>query len=193
MNKNGFLELDFSTVATNGCNEVKRKKRSPGRVPSNGERKYQVQNIWNVHHRVMQLALLGFKQTDIARMLSVSEVMVSYTLNSELVKKQLTIMRGAADAEVLDLAIEIRKIAPRALERMKELMENSSDNIALSAAKDILDRAGYGATKRLDISHHITEDDIREIKERAALCTDLTDVIDIDVIDSGDKREGEVG
>jgi len=160
-----------------------------GRIPANGPRKYQIQNIWDIHHRIMQLALIGMKQGDIARELGVSGTMVSYTLNSEVVKRQMAVMRGAADAEALDIAIEIRRLAPIAVKKLEELMNSENERIKLDTAKDVLDRAGYGAAKRLDISHHLTADDIEQIKERAKLVSDLVEVMDAEYEDI--KEGGE--
>lgn len=145
-----------------------------GRPPT-GDRIYTVQHIWNVHHEVVRLAIMGFKQVDIATQLNVSEAMVSYTLNSPIVKRQLDIMRAARDINSIDVARQIRDLAPVAVEKMKQLMESNTDMVSLRASQDILDRAGFGAIKKeVSLSGQLTKEDIEDIKNRAkevGLCT----------------------
>lgn len=47
---------------------------------------------------------------------------------------------------------ELGKHAARAMRTMVELLESEQDNVRYSAAKDILDRAGFKATDKLEIS-----------------------------------------
>ena len=64
------------------------------RFNGNG-RKYQIQKLWDIHQEILRLLLLGHKPVEIAKTLGVTPTMVSYTANSELVKKRLEVMRGA--------------------------------------------------------------------------------------------------
>ena len=143
-----------------------------GRVQTDGTREYQIQKIWNSHHEMMRLAICGWKQSDIARHLNVSEAMVTYTLNSEIVRKQMSIMQGARDADALDVAIEIKRLAPLALQRLKEVLQDEAAQARLrvDVAKDLLDRAGYAPIKQVEgkmFNVHLTAEDIEDIKARA--------------------------
>lgn len=142
-----------------------------GRVPTNGNRKYQIQNIWDIHHEIMRPALVGYKNVDIASTLGVTPEMVSYTLNSELVRRQMAVMRGARDADAVDAAQRIRDMVPRVLDRYNELLENPDlqDKVLLDLGKDILDRAGYAAQRavKVDVTQHLSIEDINKIKEVA--------------------------
>ena len=144
------------------------------------ERKtFTVENIWNSHREIMRLALTGMKQADIARELGVSEVMVSYTLNSPVVKRQLDVMQAARDIDAVDVSKRIQEVAPRALEVLEELLEDANDAIRFKTATDLLDRAGHAAVKTLrtqSFSVHLDKDDLEEIKQRAreiGLCVDV--------------------
>lgn len=144
------------------------------------ERKtFTVENIWNSHREIMRLALTGMKQADIARELGVSEVMVSYTLNSPVVKRQLDVMQAARDIDAVDVSKRIQEVAPRALEVLEELLEDANDAIRFKTATDLLDRAGHAAVKTLrtqSLSVHLDKDDLEEIKQRAreiGLCVDV--------------------
>ena len=59
----------------------------------NTHRKYQVTQMWDVHHEIVRLALLGMKHIEIASTLGVNPVTVSYTLRSPIVHRQLEQMR----------------------------------------------------------------------------------------------------
>jgi predicted transcriptional regulator len=147
-----------------------------GRLPT-GNRKYNIKEMWDCHHEVVRLALLGLKHVDIANTLGVTPVMVSYTLNSPIVKRQLAIMRGARDAEAVDVAAQIKALAPKAVEVLEGLLESESEGMKFKAATGVLDRAGHAPVQRLQASMavgHFTADEIAEIKNRAK------DIIDID-------------
>jgi predicted transcriptional regulator len=143
-----------------------------GRVPSDGSQKYQVKNIWDTHKEIMRLALMGMKHTEIAKQLNVSAAMVTYTLNSSIVKRQLDVMRGARDKEALDVAVEIKNLLPLAIRRLEEILEddNTERKLMASVAQDLLDRGGHPAVRGVQgqfVSTVLTKDELEEIKERA--------------------------
>ncbi|MDI6785109.1 MAG: hypothetical protein QMD92_00210 [bacterium] len=134
-------------------------------------RRYQIQRLWNIHYEIMRLALIGRKAADIARELGVTEVMVSYTLNSELAKRRMEIMRGVRDAEALDLSIEIKRFAPEAFKLLKKVLrESDSEKNKIVVALDVLDRAGYAPPKVIEgrfMHAHFTAEEIEEMKKRS--------------------------
>lgn len=146
--------------------------------PASGERKYAIQTMWDMHREILRLAVTGMQQVDIASVLGVTPVMVSYTLNSPIAKRELANLRAARDLDAVDVAKRIQQIAPSALEVLEELLSEGNDAIKLRAATDILDRAGHAAVRTLrteSLSVHLTKDDIEEIKNRAkeiGLCVD---------------------
>ena len=82
-------------------------------------------------------------------------------------------MQGARDAETVDLAVEIRKQAPKALKLLHKIIEGEIDAPVTTRAREAnnwLDRAGYGAVKRVEgqFSHaHFSPEEIEDIKRRA--------------------------
>lgn len=141
-----------------------------GRLPT-GNRKYQIEEMWDVHHEVVRLLLIGMKHVDIANTLGVSEVMVSYTANSAIVQRQLMMMRAARDASAIDISARIKGLLPKAVAVLEETMEESVlPQLRLAAAKDVLDRGGHPAVKGLDVRQtntYFSKDEIAEIKQRA--------------------------
>jgi predicted transcriptional regulator len=150
-------------------------------------KQYQVEQMWELHHEVCRLALIGMKQVDIATHLGVSPVMVSYTLRSPIVQRQLNQLKAVRDIDAIDVAKEIQALAPRAVRVLDELMDSELPNIKLKAATDILDRAGHAAVRTLrteNIHAHFTADEISDIKKRAREVGLLTDAMyEEDVID----------
>jgi len=131
---------------------------------------YEIEQLWDIHHEVMRLALIGMKQVDIANHLSITPAMVTYTLRSSLVKRQMAEMHAARDLEAVDVSAEIHRLAPKAVAVLETLLDNSLPNIKLKAATDILDRAGHAAVRTIkteNIHAHFTSNEIEEIKQRA--------------------------
>ena len=161
------------------------------RVDPGEKRTFEVSAMWEIHHEVVRRLLLGQKVVGIARDLGVSEAMVSYTRNSPVVRDKLEIMKGARDAETLDLAKRIRENAPQSLRLLEDIVSGEVDgtsvplNMRRQEANMMMNRAGYAPVQTIKgaILHgHYTSDEIDEIKERAVK----------DGLKSGVVVEGEV-
>lgn len=157
-------------------------------------KQYQIEQMWELHHEVCRLALIGMKQVDIANHLGVSPVMVSYTLRSPIVQRQLNQLKAVRDIDAIDVSKEIQDLAPRAIKVLDELMDSDLPNIKLKAATDILDRAGHAAVRTLrteNIHAHFTAEEISDIKKRAREVGLLTDAMyEEDVIDVNSNQAG---
>ena len=133
-------------------------------------RRYQIEQMWDVHHEIVRMALMGMKYVEIAETLGISPVTVSYTLRSPIVMRQLEQMRAVRDFDAIDVAKEIAALAPKAVQVLGELLEAEAPNIRKSAADSILDRAGHAAVQRIkqDVTvTHFTPREIDDIKQRA--------------------------
>lgn len=141
-----------------------------GRKKQHGHRRFQVETLWNTHHEITRLALMGMKSIDIATHMGLSPVTVSYTLNSPIVRRQLEQMQAVRDLGCIDIAKQIAELAPRAVAVLETMLDNELPNVALKAAESILDRAGFAAVQRIkqDISiSHFSAGEIADIKNRA--------------------------
>jgi len=138
---------------------------------------YQISEMWDSHHEIARLLILGEKGTDIAKKLNCSVGLVSNVRNSPVVKDKMAVMRAARDAGTIELSREIRDLAPIAIQRLKEaLTEGTILGKELSAsaiakeANNIIDREQGKAIQRVDsrnIHGHFTMSDIDRIKEKA--------------------------
>ena len=138
-------------------------------------RTFQVQKMWEIHHEIARMASLGLKSTQIAVGLGVSPAMVNYTLSSPVVQDKVDILRGARDADTVDLAQQIKEFAPVCLELLKDIVQDqagaktgASITLRSHTARDLMDRAGYSAVRKHQIvTAKITPEQLLEIKQRA--------------------------
>jgi hypothetical protein len=135
--------------------------------------------FWNHHHEVVRLSLLGHKPEDISKILaargiSLHVASVKAILGSPMAKRHLQIMSDARDARCVDVAIEIKRLAPKAIAIIEKLLSEAEEGVldkklSHQVAMDALDRAGYGAVQKVAVAHgHLTKEDIEDIKARAA-------------------------
>jgi len=144
---------------------------------STREKTWNVQHIWDIHHEIKRRLLLGQKNVVIAAAVGCTPQTVSNTRNSPVIERELAIMRGARDAETVDIGKRILDLAPRALDNLEALLRDGKLNdkeasIGLIAKESntILDRAGWAAPKKLQmesVTMHLTTEDIEAIKRRA--------------------------
>jgi hypothetical protein len=152
--------------------------RSDGRRSVNGKKKgWQVAEMWDKHHEIARRLILGEKNVDIAAALGCTEVQVSNVKNSPVVQDKLAIMRAARDAGTIDLAREIQDLAPIALARIREALEEGktlgrelSGSSILKEANSVLDREIGKPTQTINTRNlhgHFTAEDLERIKNRA--------------------------
>lgn len=133
--------------------------------------------MWDIHREIVRRAVAGQKQVDIARDLGVTPVMVSYTLNSTVVREHLSDLHERRDAQTADIAQHIKETLPLATKLYQDILTRGTDEYELSDIRDkikvageILDRGGYGKVTKVQGSFthgHFTPEDILALKERA--------------------------
>lgn len=142
------------------------------RVATQDRRRFEVNKMWELHHEIVRRIVIGQKNADIARSLGVSEVMISYTRNSKVCQKRIESMREERDKGTIDIAKEIRDFAIEPLEFLRDIIrdkgETSSKSLAAKTSENWLDRAGYGAPKKLEaVVAYLTKEEIDQIKQDA--------------------------
>ena len=150
--------------------------RGDNRVALAGTRKgWTVGKMWDKHQEIKRLLLTGHTNVEIADMVGCTPQTVSNVKNSPIVQEELSIMRAARDAESIDVATEIRNLAPIAIGMVKEVIngqdidgEKPNLPMRLRTAEKLLDRAGYGGVQRSIGVHAVfTKEDLDQIKQRA--------------------------
>ena len=104
---------------------------------------------------VEMLVHTKMQKQEIAEELNVSRTTFSLWLRREDFQEELKAEMNRA----------FQPLAYKARHRLEQLIDSSNEQVALSASKDALDRAGYGATQKVentitnkDITIEITED-----------------------------------
>lgn len=140
--------------------------RANGRTRANPP----IRALWDKHHEVIRLIVLGKTNVEIARLLGCTKENISTIRNEPLVQAQVASLTSQADAEIVDITKRIAEIAPKAIDKLEQVLDSTETNAALqvTVARDLLDRAGHGAVKQHQVvSTHLSKEDLSEIKNRA--------------------------
>jgi DNA-binding MarR family transcriptional regulator len=143
-------------------------------LPSN-ERKYEIGHLYAINKEILRRLAIGQKPKDIASALGIARQTVSNTANSELGRAHMSVLQVARDANSVDISRAILETTPESLAILQEIQSNEDTPRALKAsvAFGILDRAGYGKTKKTVVDIHgdggalVTEKMVEEMKVRA--------------------------
>lgn len=151
-----------------------------GRLPYVQRRKYQIQHMWDKHHEIKRLLLLGLSQKKIAEIIGCTPQNICQITGSELFKREMQVAAAARDSAAVDVARAVKDMGPKALDLLDAVLENDVDrtgehaslNLRTNVAQDILDRHAKTAKVRhidgnIQHSHVVTEDAIARIKDRA--------------------------
>jgi hypothetical protein len=141
---------------------------------------YNIKQLWQRSHEIINLAAQGWKQRDIARILNVHVQTVTNTLNCELGIAKLSELRQEKDEQVKMTVERIRYLTERALDVYAELFDNENGEASLKdrkeGAKDILlEMSGLrAATKVHSVHTTLTAQDIEDMKNRGRSYIDIT-------------------
>jgi len=147
-----------------------RRRRSPE------ERKtYEIKQLWQLNHEILNLAAKGFKQVEIADILNITPQTVSNTLNSELGQHKLSELRLERDEETKVIAEKIRVLTNKALKIYHEIIDDESGESTLKDKKTVADTvmlelSGLRAPTKIQsatMNYNLSKEDIEEFKRRA--------------------------
>jgi len=128
---------------------------------------YDIKQLWQRSHEIVGLALGGMKQVEIAKILNISPVTVSNTLNSTLGKKKLAKMRGERDEEYIGINEKVKELTIRALDVYEELLQPANDPKMKKETADtvVLEVAGMRAPTRIESKGLYTSATLKEIED----------------------------
>ena len=162
------------------------------RVPEGEEKStYNIKQLWQRSHEIINLAARGFKNTDIAKVLGITPACVSLTLNSELGQKKLSEIRGARDEEAKVVTESIRVLTEKALSTYHEIFDNEQGEATLKDRKDVADTvllelSGLRAPTRIqssNVSMTLSAEEIAEFKKRGVrAAAEMGEVIDLNEV-----------
>lgn len=158
---------------------IKTKPRDGRRLPSNEPRCYEVSELRDRHYRIIEMSFLGYAEKYIAHFLNISEGNVVDVLNSQLSKDRMAILRDQRDASTVDVAKQIKELAPEAIRLMRTSLVRENQKLAddpdkclsgmgFKVAQDTLDRSGHQPPRQgQQLFLHLTGDDLRGLKADA--------------------------
>ncbi len=156
--------------------KVRTKLRDGRKLPSNEPRSYEIAEMRNVHHRMVELSFLGYSHIDIAAMLDRTPQNISDVLSSDLAKAHIEALQLARDENSITVAKQLKELAPEALRLIKTSLvrknkdmladeEMKIDRLHKDIALEILDRTGHTVPKQSNQFHlHLTKSQISNIK-----------------------------
>lgn len=135
---------------------------------------FDIQQLWQSNHEIINLTAKGFKQTEVADILNISISTVKRTLNSELGMLKMSEIRLERDEETKKVSEKIRVITNKALKVYHEIFDDESGECGLKDkgefAKHFLnDMSGLrAATKVQSVSAHftLTDEELKGFKDR---------------------------
>lgn len=135
---------------------------------------FNIQQLWQSNHEIINLSARGFKQVEIAEILNVNISTIKRTLSSELGMLKMSEIRLERDAEAKRVSEKIRVITNKALKVYHEIFDDESGECGLKDkgefAKHFLnDMSGLRApTKVQSVSAHftLTDEELKGFKER---------------------------
>lgn len=145
---------DFKVVSTEVKKEEKRIKKNISKIDKNPVMK----------NRLLHLFSSGlYSNREIAKMLCISSATVTKYLKREDVQDMLHEMQMNESKYINSKLYALRD---RAVDTLGELMDCNNEQVALSAAKEILDKTGHGSIQKTESNINITyEERLRELIE----------------------------
>jgi predicted transcriptional regulator len=108
------------------------------RVDLEDKKTYQIKQLWQRSHEIINLAAQGFKNVEIAEIVGVTPACVTMTLNSELGQKKLSDIRMSRDNDVRKTAEKIRVLTAKALQVYTKSLTMNLERPLLKIAKILL-------------------------------------------------------
>lgn len=139
-----------------------------GRIKSNGQT-WQLQNMWEHHHVMKRLCVLGWSVKQIADHLKMTPEAIRGCLNSEIMRREIEILRAGLDVKAADVAKRLEDMANKSCDVLDNILEDDNAPVAIRAkvALDVLSRTGYPPHTKVtgSIDHrHLTATEIDMIK-----------------------------
>lgn len=143
------------------------------RIPKPGQRKYTIQHMWERHHQMARLLLLGYGNQEVAELLGCSPQNVSDVRNSPIFLEKLEALRERADEAAISIGARLEKGAHRSLALLEQIRDGEATNdikLRAQVAQDLLDRAGHGKIQKVEGRHaiaHLDAEALERIKRLA--------------------------
>lgn len=122
------------------------------------------------HKTIAQLHVAGVRTGEIADEVGMTMTTVQKILNDALCIAYVKTLQDKAEDVVIDVRKRLANMNSAALDVIEDLLidEKAPRNIALAAAKDVLDRNGYKPTDNIILNHqYLNKEEILAMRKRA--------------------------
>lgn len=168
-------------------NNLLRRGRPPGSKNKTGAKKVS-------NHTIINMAALGLPNTEIAKAVGLTPQRISQVKNSEFGIEKIESVNTAVYNQVVDTRIEVQEriseLAPKALDTVEEIMEDSSVSAAtrLKAAVHVLGVAGHTVDRNVSLKAlhaSLPSETVQALLDNAmnafrdANCPPLPEIIDV--------------
>ncbi len=148
---------------------------------------FQIAEVHELHHETARRLVIGGKPKEVAKQLGISYQSVINVKNSPVIQEQMKLLGGARDVETMNVAKQIRDLAPKCVEVLTDILEDDDcgKSLKMKTSLAILDRAGHSVPKNVNVKgvHAVVSAaDLDRIKARAAeinMIADEEDIVDV--------------
>lgn len=168
-----------------------------------GQRKtYEIKQMWQRSHEIVNMAARGIKQVDIAKILNIDPMTVSNTLNSQLGEEKLAVIRQSRDEEAKIVSEKIRVLTNKAINVYHEIFDDESGNVSLMNKKEVADTvmlelSGLRVpTKVQSNSVHafLNSDELEDFKKRGIeAARESGMIVEAEIINRDNEVDDQVG
>jgi DNA-binding CsgD family transcriptional regulator len=137
-------------------------------------RTYNIKQLWQRSHEIINLAANGFKNEEIAEILNINPQTVSNTLSSDLGQHKLSEIRLGKDEQAKIRYEKIRVLVDKAINTYHEIFDDESGECTLRDKKAVADTvllelSGLRAPTKIQSQHvstSLTMEELEEFKRR---------------------------
>jgi predicted transcriptional regulator len=159
----------------------------------NGTRRGAPKNLRALHHEIIRLTLLGWKQTEVARYLQITDVTVGNCLASYKGQNLLRMMMQKRSEATVNLQQVMVGNAPAVHDVWLDIILDPNTPTATRAkeAREYMGVCGYVKPQKIHaqtVHTHLTLEEIEQIKARARARAVQAEIIDVE----GMERVGSI-
>ena len=100
---------------------------------SSGKRVYDIQRLWSRHKEILNLDSLGYKGSEIAKILNIDPQTVSNTLNSTLGEGVQLAIREDRDKEYQEMRKAVMELTWKSLQVYEDILDSEVESAKLNS------------------------------------------------------------